>query len=74
MPIDEQGIVRRVQDEWIEIPAELGDGCGISAPIRLRPGNDDDSVRMHFDAASVGREIKIRDLRAGVDAIEAEAA
>lgn len=71
---DEQRTVRKVEDEWVEVPAELADGSGmVTEPIKLRPGTDDDCLRINFADGEVGREIKITDLRRGVTLVEGTA-
>lgn len=61
------------EDEWVEIPADLGDGFGPAPAIQLRGGAADGEINIRFEPGTVGRNVRITDLCAGIDLIEESA-
>lgn len=64
--------IRKVEDEWVEIEAELADGSGYAVdPIQLRPGADDGLVVIS-NVPPYGAQVNAADLHRAVDLIEKE--
>lgn len=65
--------VSKRTDAWVDVPAEPADGSGFTVPpIQLRPGSVDDTLRIS-EVPTIGAEIRISDLRNGIDLIEKDA-
>lgn len=63
--------VRRRKDDWIEIEAKGGSDMFAIDPIQIRPGTDDDRVKIS-NVPAVGAEVKIADLRTALERLEGE--
>lgn len=74
IPDAEQVEVRRMEDFWVEVPAQLADGSGYVLPaVKLRPGTGDGQVRIS-NVPPAGAMVETADLHRGIDLIEKEAA
>lgn len=61
--------VRRIKDDWLEVDAKAGEDMFVIDPIQIRPGNEDDSIRIS-NIPPIGAEVPIDDLRVAIERIE----
>jgi hypothetical protein len=54
-------------DEWVEVRAEVGDGIGRPAPIKVRPGGTATRILLTLRDDEIGRELEIGDLEEALD-------
>lgn len=60
--------VRKVEDTRVEVPSTYAENGYAASPLELRPGTDDGMVKVGGEVM----QVKIADLREGLDLIEAE--